>query len=94
MLELLLTMLEGLEKDISYDVFDYEEEGKSVHITVEDCEGFDKDWQEIMRTYDVKAVEDLIDWLEKHCISQEDCYYVYYHFEDFEVCFGYSSYDI
>ena len=94
MMEMIIAMLEKMDKDVSYDLFDYEKEGKVLHITVEDCEGFDEDWCEIMREYDVDAVRELTDWLDAHCVTKEAPYSVYYYFEGFEVHFGYSSYDI
>ena len=94
MMEMIIAMLEKMDKDVSYDLFDYEEEGKVLHITVEDCEGFDEDWCEIMREYDVDAVRALIDWLEEHCISEDGDLYYEFHFEEFDVQLGYSSYDI
>jgi hypothetical protein len=94
MMEIIIAMLEKMSEDVSYDLFDYEEEGKILHITVEDCEGFDENWHEIMRDYDADAVRELTDWLDTHCIKKEEPYSVYYYFEGFEVRFGYSSYDI
>jgi hypothetical protein len=47
-----------------------------------------------MREYDVDAVRALIDWLEEHCISEDGDFYSCYHFEEFDVQLGYSSYDI
>lgn len=85
MLEKLLKMLEELGEDVSFDLFDYEDEDSILHVTVEDCEGFDEDWCEIMRKYDAEAIQNLIDWLEEYYISQKD---------GFEVRFDYSSYDI
>ena len=93
-MEIIIAMLEKMSEDVSYDLVDYEEEGKILYITVEDCEGFDEDWCEIMRAYDADAVRELIDWLDAHCIKKEEPYSVYYYFEDFEVHFSYSSYDI
>lgn len=94
MLEMLLKMLEELGEDVSFDLFDYEDEDSVLYVTVEDFEGFDEDWCEIMREYDVDAIQKVIAWLEEHCVSQEDCYSIYYYFEGFEVRFGYASYDI
>jgi hypothetical protein len=70
------------------------EEKPELVITINDFEGFDDDWSEIMRDYDGEAEEALIDWLEEHCISGDGDFYYYYYFEDFNVQLGYSSYDI
>lgn len=94
MLKELLEMLKKLGDDVSVDLFEYEDEDDTLDITVEDFEGFDEDWSEIMRDYDEEAVQAVVDWLEEHCTSKEDCYSMYYYFEGFEVRFGYASYDI
>lgn len=94
MLKELLEMLKKLGDDVSVDLFEYDDEDDTLRITVEDFEGFDKDYCEKMREYDADAVKVVVDWLEEHCTSKEDCYSMYYYFEGFEVCFGYASYDI
>lgn len=94
MLEMLLKMLEELGEDVSFDLFEHEEEDSVLYVTVEDCEGFDENWSEIMREYDADAIQVVVAWLEEHCVSREDCYSIYYQFEGFEVRFGYASYDI
>ena len=94
MLEIIIAMLEKMSEDVEYYVHKVEGEKPELEITVYDFEGFDEDWTEIMREYDVDAVRNLIDWLEEHCISEDDNLYSYYYFEDFDVQLGYSSYDI
>ena len=67
----------------------------SYDITFCDFEGFDEDWEEVMRDYaDEMGVEALQEWLEEHCVSQEDDFYVVYHFEGFDVQVGFTSFDI
>jgi hypothetical protein len=94
MMEKLLKMLEELAADVDYRVREIEGEKPEVVITVNDFEGFDDDWSEVMRNYDVEAVDGLIKWLEEHCISEDDNLYSYYHFEEFDVELGYTSFDI
>ena len=64
-------------------------------LTLEDFEGFDEHWHEIMRVYDnEKAVNALLDWMETNCTEQREDFYTYYTFSDFQVIVGYSSFDI
>ena len=71
------------------------DDGYCLHVTLEDFEGFDSNWDEIIREYDdPKAVEAFLEMLEAECVSFEDDFYVTYHFNGFDVCVGYSSYDI
>jgi hypothetical protein len=91
MMEIIIAMLEEMTDDVDYYV---RHNGAELVITVEDFEGFDDDWSEVMRDYDGEAVERLIEWLEEHCISEEGDLYSYYHFEGFDVQLGYTSFDI
>ena len=94
MMEIIIAMLEKMVEDVDCYVRKIEGEKPELIITVDDFEGFDDDWSEVMREYDVEAVDGLIEWLEEHCISEEDDLYSYYHFEDFDVQLGYTSFDI
>ena len=71
-----------------------EEDVALVRVTVEDFDGFDEDWHEVERYYDVDAVDALFDWLEEHCLTMEEDFYTIFHFEGFDVSWGYASYDI
>jgi hypothetical protein len=93
-MEIIIAMLEKMGEDVDYRVREIAEEKPELVITINDFEGFDDDWSEIMRDYDGEAEETLIDWLEEHCISGDGDFYYYYYFEDFNVQLGYSSYDI
>ena len=94
MMEIIIAMLEKMVEDVDYYVRELDGEKPELVITVDDFEGFDEDWSEIMRDYDEEAVDGLIEWLEEHCISEDGDFYSYYHFEEFDVQLGYSSYDI
>lgn len=94
MMEIIIAMLEKMVEDVDYYVREIDGEKPELVITVDDFEGFDEDWSEIMRDYDEEAVDGLIEWLEEHCISEDGDFYSYYHFEEFDVQLGYSSYDI
>ena len=94
MMELIIAMLEKMGEDVDYRVREIDGEKPELVITVDDFEGFDEDWSEIMRDYDEEAVDGLIEWLKEHCISEDGDFYSYYHFEEFDVQLGYSSFDI
>ena len=88
--EKMIEMLEALGADALYSVI-----GTTIHVDLNDFEGFDEDWDEIMRDYDnPKAVEAFEEMLERECLSQEGDFYTTYHFDDFSVKLGYTSYDI
>ena len=88
--EMMLKVLEDLGNDISFEVT---EEG--FEVTVEDFLGFDENWSEVMRDLeDPKAVEKFEDMLEEKCLYITGDFYFTYHFEDFTVELGYSSYNI
>lgn len=64
-------------------------------LTLEDFEGFDEQWHEIMREYDnEEAVNALLDWLETNSTEYHEDFYTYYKFSDFQIIVGYSSFDI
>ena len=94
MMEIIIAMLEKMVEDVDYYVREIDGEKPELVITVDDFEGFDEDWSEIMRDYDEEAVDGLIEWLEEHCISEDGDFYSYYYFEEFDVELGYSSFDI
>lgn len=91
-LEKMIVTVEALGNDASYYWWEEEHE---LSVTLDDFEGFDENWSEIYREYDnpetVKRFERM---LETECRSKEDDFYVTYHFEDFDVQLGYSSFDI
>ena len=76
------------------DVSVFEGMDGTIRITVEDFEGFDDHWSEIMVDYDEEAIEELQEWLEEQAVSVDDDYYTDYHFEGFSVRLGYASDDI
>lgn len=89
MLELVMERLAMLGADVSVDV----REGV-IDVVVQDFEGFDDEGEEIYSDYDYEAVEDFEEWLEEQCVEHCGDFYHYYHFEDFQVIMGYSSFDI
>ena len=94
MMKTIIAMLEKMGGDVDYRVRKINNNKPELVITIDDFEGFDDDWSEVMRDYDEEAEGTLIEWLEEHCISEEGDLYSYYHFEDFDVQLGYTSFDI
>lgn len=89
--EMMLTAIKALGADASL----WDEEDYCLNVTLENFEGFDKDWSEIYREYDnPEAVKHFKEMLEAECLSQEDDFYMIYHFEGFDVELGYASFDI
>lgn len=76
------------------DVSVFEGMDGTIRITVEDFDGFDEHWSEIMVDYDEEAVWELQEWLEEQAVSVDDDYYTDYHFKGFSVRLGYASDDI
>ena len=89
--EMMIAAIKALGADASL----WECSDGTLDVTIEDFEGFDDDWSEIDREYDdEEAVDAFLEMLETECLSKEDDYYVVYHFEGFDVCLGYASFDI
>lgn len=88
----IIAIVEELKNDVDYY---FRELDNTLVLTVNDFEGFDKNWCEIIRPLDnAKGVKDLIQYLNDNCISYDDDLYVDYKFKDFMVELGYSSFDI
>ena len=88
--EQMLATIQALGVDASYSVRD-----RRIEVTLQDFEGFDENWSEIMRDYDhpaeVAAFEEM---LSDECIGCDGDFYITYWFKDFSVEVGYASYDI
>jgi len=70
------------------------EEEERIYLTVNDFEGFDGNFQEIERQYDVDKVNQLYNYLKDNCESEENDFYHYFNFDGFYVVWGYESFDI
>lgn len=91
-LEMMIATVEALGQDASYY---WDEEENELSVTIDDFAGFDENWSEIMRDYNnPEAVTAFLKMLKTECNYIEDDFYVYYHFDDFKVTVGYSSFDI
>ena len=89
--EELKALVEQCGDDIDMYEFDDEEE---IELTVNDFGGFDEDWCEIDREYDVEKVHELFETLKKECIEFDEDFYTTFQFDGFYVTWGYGSYDI
>ena len=88
MMEMVIAMLEGLGCDVDYSITDGD-----LYVTLNDFEGFDDDWSEVMREYDhPDEVEAFESFLEQ--FAHEGDLYVIYHLEGFDLELGYTSFDI
>ena len=76
------------------DVAIYERPDGTIQVTVLDFEGFDDDWNEVMRDYDEVAIEQMEDTLAEVANKVESDFYTVYHFDGFKVVIDYTSYDI
>ncbi len=91
-----MTKIEILKmlNDLGNDAYVYEH-GDDISVDLNDFEGFDKNWSEIMRDYDnSEKVKQALDTLQRNAIIIEDNFYTTYYFEDCSVIVGYASYEI
>ena len=91
MFEMLMMVLTRLET--SGDCYFTEEEG-CFDVTLCDFEGFDEDWDEVMREYEDEEMIDALFELLDRAERTEGDFYVTYFFEDCSLELGYASYDI
>lgn len=90
MFDTLMTLIDACENDV-----DFFKEDRTIHLTINDFEGFDGNWNEVMRDYDnPDAVDALLDWLKANCAFKVDEFYTTYSFDGFAVRLGYASFDI
>lgn len=90
MFNTVMTMIDACKNDVDFKI-----KQNTIYLTVDDFDGFDENWNEIMRDYDhPEEVEALLDWLDDNCISETDDLYVDYSFNGFTVRLGFTSFDI
>ena len=64
-------------------------------VTMEDFEGFDDEWDEVMRDYaDEELVDAFLDALEEQALRAEGDFYRTYYFDGYAIRIGFASYDI
>lgn len=86
----IIKLINACHSDIDFNIAN-----NCYYITINDFIGFDEEWGEIFRDYDnPEAINNLLDWLKNFCNFQVENFYTYYYFDTFEVCLGYTSYDI
>lgn len=82
-------------KALGDDATIFDEDDFCLDVTIEDFEGFTKNWDEIDRDLDnPEAVGAFLEMLETECLYKEGDFYVTYHFDGFDVEIGYASFDI
>ena len=87
---MVMEMLNNLNEEVIVDDYD-----KEIEVEVNDWEGFDENWEEIMRDYDEEAVEAVYNIFKNACKAyKNDGLYEYFIFEGFQICWGYASYNI
>ena len=87
-------LLEQLVNECGVDV-DMIKLNDNYHLDFNDFEGFDENYNEILRDYETpQAVSNLINWLNDNCLYCDEAYYTTYTFNGFVVKIGYGSYDI
>ena len=90
MFEKLCEMLKTLESvgDVSVDLDEFD-----LDVTFQDFEGFDEEWEEVMRDYEMpELVDEVFDLLDQ-CDHEGD-FYVTYLVDGHRVEVGFGSYDI
>ena len=90
MFEQLCEMLRTLESvgDVSVDLDEFD-----LDVTFQDFEGFDEEWEEVMRDYEMpELVDEVFDLLDQ--CEREGDFYVTYFVEGHRVEVGFGSYDI
>lgn len=86
-------LMKKLEEFNKFDDLMIDEFEDEINITIEDFEGFDKNWCEVGREVEID-VNEFIKFLQDNSISYEMDFYSTFDFEDCYVQLGYSSYDI
>lgn len=67
----------------------------SIDVEVNDFEGFDDDWAEIIRDVENgELVDEIYETLKREALSVDEDFYVEFQFEDFSLSWGYASYNI
>lgn len=89
--EKMISIIEDLGDDASL----WEYSDKELKVTLQDFEGFDTNWDEIMREYsNPDKVDKFFKILNVECITKKEDFYTTYYFKDFSLEINYASYDI
>ena len=88
--EMVIAMLKDLGNDV-----DFYDDNNNIDVTINDFEGFDENWAEIIRDLDnAEGIDKFIEMLEDECISYEGDMTIIYHFKDFDVTIRDASFEI
>lgn len=74
-----------------FDIIDFDD---IIYVEINDFEGFDDNWSEIIRDYDTEIVNKVFNTLKDNCIEYIEDFYTTFKFEGFKVSWGYASYNI
>ena len=66
----------------------------TIDVTINDFDGFDDNWDEVYRDYDIDAVDRVYDTLKTAAVSVTGTLYTTFDMGGFSVVWGYASYDI
>lgn len=89
MREKLMKMIDDCSNNDLY--FYWNQTENRIDIILKDCENEDS----ILRVYDKpETIFALIKWLENSCVSKDNSFYRFYHFNDFVVAVGYLSQEV
>lgn len=93
MREDLMRMINDCSKnDISFYL---NQTGNRIDIILNDCDKWGSDGGSVFRIEDKpEATYALIKWLEDSCVSKDNSFYRFYHFDDFVVAVGYLSQEV
>ena len=89
-------MLKEMIDACGVDVFVWtKDNGNCIRIDIDDFEGFDENGKEVFREYEnSNAIDELMIALKQNAIKIDEDFYLTYYFEGFNVCVGFTSFDI
>ena len=89
-IEKILAHLDRISADSWYKIKD-----NLIDVTIDDFDGFDKNWREIDREFvDEDTIDEVIEWFDENADYDDGEFYARYHFGDMLVCVHYTSEDI
>lgn len=92
-MEMVMELLATAGNDL--DVFGGDEFDNDISVEVNDFEGFDDDWSEIIRDIEnPDLVDEIYETLKREALSVDEDFYVDFQFDGFSVSWGYASYNI
>lgn len=92
----ILEMMRELEACGDVTVWEHiTDKGTVYDVTLEDFEGFNDEWEEVMRDYEREdLVDEFLNALREQALCEEGNFYYTYHFDEYAIGIGYASYDI